>query len=465
MFPIIRAVEKDSRLHPDDSSKTIAIFSALITDRGLLAEQTRDAAMCDNQSRISTVLTYIPKLTAKERHQTCVNKALVGGQPLWKGYFQNRCGYDRFGTLLNIFYQQCVHGRKTIGSSVRFPCKCFLDCERKRFKNIKTCLYQQCAFERKDSNASTNFSYKCFCIPELDRFRNDDICPDKQEIAFAELTQIVISCGRIVPALTYFTELAEQEGIGTFNDDELVLFIRKILPIYCSCEKLWSNHKSEKHYNAKIMAADLEDLNQQAETAMKVYLYLLTAQPIPRVRRRRDDQQINDEKRVENLTKILFQHNANCGSCRCQTKDEEEIDYFCGEFASRVDVDWGLLLGNLFLIFRLWSTRAQSPFVRESKISLETLLNKKCFPNQTWETPEVKRADRDLYAKLLKLCFPRGIGTSAEKAYWYLPEKGGRSGIPISMLCDTRFDKEIQSQIDHCLSYQSPCRPLCCRHK
>jgi len=149
LFPIIRDVERDARLHPDDNSETIAIFSALITDRGLLAEQTRDAAMYVNQSRISTVLTYTPKPIAKERHKRCVNEALMRVQPLWKGYFQNRSGYDRFGTLLDIFYLQCVHGQKTIGSSVRFPCKCFLDCERKRFKNIQTCLCQQCSFERK----------------------------------------------------------------------------------------------------------------------------------------------------------------------------------------------------------------------------------------------------------------------------------------------------------------------------
>ncbi len=87
------------------------IFAAIITDRGLLATQTRDVGMCGNQSFIVTRLCYMTTPLPKERHEECRQEALDRTRPIGDAFREKASKYnEKFGTLLDAAYLERPRG-------------------------------------------------------------------------------------------------------------------------------------------------------------------------------------------------------------------------------------------------------------------------------------------------------------------------------------------------------------------
>lgn len=383
------------------------LFAATITDRGLLSAQTRDANMIGPQSYITTRLSYIPVPLPKDRHEECKQICFKETRWMWKVFFYQTSQFEeKFSLLLDAVYQKCPKGHMLHDDMVIFP----------------------------DGL-------------EWNTEEDKDVFPNEYELKFVEQTRV-----NKTPALLYFRELAKEYNLTAFCDRELILFIQRILPIYCNYESALDSLEFCKQYDARIAKEDCARFHQQAVECAEMYIYLSTIKALRNTRERSKSKMTYkiDEEKIDLLQTFFQQHHSCCCSCRSQDQNDSVVEDFCYAFSEQVLANWTKLLGNPFLIFRLWTTIAQSPFARESTDSLSALLDRRCRTKQTWQDPKVEEADRKLYNRLLDFCLPGEIKKVWKEGYWKLLENDGRSGVPITELCR----KKAAEHIDACLPFE-----------
>ncbi len=218
-------------------------------------------------------------------------------------------------------------------------------------------------------------------FPHSDKLKgqiNENIFPDEHEYEFTAKTQV----GEI-SALSYFKELAADYGLPIFSDNELAMFIQRMLPIYCHYETALKSIDLGKQYDARIVKADLKRFYQQAANCAEMYACLSAAQALRNIHRKNAIVNESDIEKVEQLRDLFHQYHRRCGSCRSREQYDSAVVDFCYNFSEQVLVNWNELHGNPFLIFRLWTTVAQTPFANESTDSLAALLDRKCKTKQT----------------------------------------------------------------------------------
>lgn len=373
ILPLIRRMSNASA-NSVVKSADLLTFCAIITDRRLLAEQTRDIfAEQPNQSRIATKAGYIPAISRHECHERCKNIALSRNKALWTSLLKDGKRFELLGELLDEIYAICKKHRKTPSQVIEFP----------------------------DINDISKIAYH----------QDDDIFPDKYEQAWCERVIISLKKGELNPITVFLDEHIQNIHL---NEPEMIFFLRYVLKVYCVQDHAFRSTAPGKHYESKIAASDVPALGQQAQECFEVYVYFdmlySCTQPIKKKAYVSDDIAL----KIQNA---LINHDKVCHSCRINrsTHDEPSMDLedYCLDFASRISEYWDVLGKNPFLIYRLWTNNVQNAFATSRK-SLKAALTEACRSYEFSLNSETVRANHELYQSLLNICFPNSFDHGSE---------------------------------------------------
>lgn len=409
LFPFIRKIERSTRVNQTTSANYLLAFAAVITDQGLLAEQTRDGGKTAEglSSRVHTIVGPISLSPSKLSEARELYKLQIFSEVKHtiNLYFKNNDLIDSYEYLLDSFSLVCSKNRKSVQQVFHAP---------KRQKPD----------------------------PQTQVEDDDDTYPDEYEKQFAENAQIIFSKSNAQPALTYFKNLTLPPDVVVPTDDEYIFFIDKILPSYVY--KISShNPYRDKHFKPHILNKDIPKLKQQAKDCSEMYVLLLTAQTIANLSQKNSTfKQPFPEENMENFINLFLQHDKLCISCHTRTSTRED---YCRNFADRIKQCWPLIRGNPFLIFRLWTTNAQNSFTETRIASLNSLLSNRYKPFHKWTDSNASEADRTLYSGLLSFCLPLTSDENLAYAYWQLFEAAANNDVSVSEICNQRVNQYILS--------------------
>lgn len=381
-------------------------ISAVLTDRGLLAEQTRDSfASLPNESRMATKFFDLVSRSPEERHRECCEQALNDFASLWRVYFHESDHFQICRALLDAFHAACVKRHRAACDVVQFP----------------------------DIND---------IAPEKHLSSDDSKFPDEQQAAMVNATLILLPAGASQPAMTYFAALSG--GQSPLREDQLAFFIHYILRRYCSAERALRSITPGKQYHSKIAKQDLEPLAQQAKECAEFYVLLTFMQAVRNLSKSKRPRV--DDSWIEKLTALLTEHSRQCNSCRCKSKNPEDIQDYCEDFAAHAAEYYDVLAPNPVLLYRLWTTPAQNLFLHNKSITkIQSLVKSPC-PQTNASNP----ANRQLFQSILDFCIP-------EKHRYLLRN----AHIALFRLDTEPFDVVFEQRV---FEYLSTCLPVRAMH-
>jgi len=99
LFPLIQSIVESN--NEEKQIESLILFAAIITDRGFLAGQNREVFTCEgSQSKVTTVLSYIPTIEGEQCHIKCKKTALQLHSSL--PYI------NQFNAMLDLFWKRCT---------------------------------------------------------------------------------------------------------------------------------------------------------------------------------------------------------------------------------------------------------------------------------------------------------------------------------------------------------------------
>ncbi len=371
LFPLIRRVEKDTQSNPDSWAEILTIVSAIITDRGFLAGQTRETFTVEgSQSKVTTALSYIKKIKGKNLHIKCKEAALRQYRKLWQAEFPDNDHYDCFDTLLDLIWDDCEKSRKALSKTVHFP----------------------------DRSVTGH-----------------DIQPFEIQ-AYNEAT-IIFNARKPKYLRDYLSELAVNNGMDTFTTEEWIFFINYVLWSYYVKDGVLRSITPGKEYNPVIAKCDeaLFSIQVREHRNLNMMMHIaLTAQNPKRCSK--TDCELDRNK----LTDALIEHDKVCGSCIGSYKDAFDVEDHYNNFVENIQRCWDILYNQPYIIYKLWNSRVQKTIANSSeKIYPKNLgrLIRRALQGKSKITDEKeKEANSELFLKLIRLCFPN---TDAQQNSWY----------------------------------------------
>lgn len=114
LFPFIRKMKRSVMEGQTGDVNYLLLFAAVITDQGLLAEQTRDGGDTAEGylSRICTIMSTLPQLG--NSHECSKMYTLRYLESIMKPCQKNRRICDSFIKLLDLFRLECAAKRKSV---------------------------------------------------------------------------------------------------------------------------------------------------------------------------------------------------------------------------------------------------------------------------------------------------------------------------------------------------------------
>lgn len=367
LLPVIRRLRRKVNNDPHNSN-SLFLLCSILTDRGLLAEQTRDLfSDQSNQSRLATKLSYMPVVSPSDCHDQSKKKALRENSSLWKHYFPHHDMDIIFSTLLDALNEKCSHTHKTVSQVLFFPDINDLDCAL-----------------RKD----------------------DNIFPDEYETTYADHVGIRFNGTYKQPAMVFFQDLCQKAKLQ-ITSEALVFFINYPLKTYFTESRTLYSIPHGKQYHSVIARRDIERLAKQAQDCRIMFAGLLTAIALKQTKRR--STKTEPPTSLNGLKQILQKY---CQKHPTDTDSEDlsdEDQYICDCFVNVLKKNWGRLSGNPYLIYKIWTSKSRVPFAEENqRLSLYKWVEQACkLPQIPDLVSNAKNSENyKFYKQLLKLFCP-----------------------------------------------------------
>ncbi len=410
LFPLIRRVEKDMQSNPDSWDDILTIVSAIITDRGFLAGQTRETFTTEgSQSRVTTALSYIPTIKGKNLHIKCKEAALRQYRKLWQAEFPDNDHYDCFDTLLDRIWEDCEASRKAISKTVHFPDRSVTG------RNIQP-------FEIRAYNEST----------------------------------IIFNAGNEPIYLRdYLSELTVNNGMDTFTTEEWIFFINYVLWLYYVKDSALRSITPGKEYHPVIAKCDEALFPSQVGEHRNLNMMMQVALTAQNPKRRKPDCGLNRRE----LINALMEHDKVCGSCMVDYKDASDMEDHYNRFVENIQGCWDILYNQPYIIYKLWNSRVQKPIANSSEKIYPKKLGRhirRALQEKSKITSEKeKEANSELFLKLIHLCFPN---MDAQQNSWYrdfafdrLENQNSKDSF------FTAFETMVSQDKNSCLSFSPTC--------